>query len=58
MTLADTYDPGKVVNMMSVQGTQQVMLSVRFVEMERTTAKDLRLNIQADAHESAIPRSR
>ncbi|HWU53974.1 MAG TPA: type II and III secretion system protein family protein [Rhizomicrobium sp.] len=48
MTLADTYDPGKVVNMMSVQGTQQVMLSVRFVEMERTTAKDLRLNVQAN----------
>jgi len=47
VTLADTYDPGKVVNMMSVQGTQQVMLSVRFVEMERTTAKDLRLNVQA-----------
>ena len=45
LTLADTYDPGKVVNMMSVQGTQQVMLSVRFVEMERTTAKDLRLNV-------------
>ena len=48
MTLADTYDPGKVVNMMSVQGTQQVMLSVRFVEMERTTAKDLRLNVTQD----------
>jgi pilus assembly protein CpaC len=44
--LADTYDPGKVVNMLSVQGTQQVMLSVRFVEMQRTTAKDLRLNTQ------------
>jgi pilus assembly protein CpaC len=46
LTLADTYDPGKVVNMMSVQGTQQVMLSVRFVEMERTTAKDLGINVQ------------
>lgn len=46
LTLAETYDPGKVVNMMSVQGTQQVMLSVRFVEMQRTTAKDLRLNVQ------------
>ena len=46
LTLADTYDPGKVVNMMSVQGTQQVMLSVRFVEMERTTAKNLGLNVQ------------
>jgi pilus assembly protein CpaC len=47
MTLADTYNPGKVVNMLSVQGTQQVMLSVRFVEMERSAAKDLRLNTQA-----------
>ncbi len=46
LTLADTYDPGKVVNMMSVQGTQQVMLSVRFVEMERTTAKNLGVNVQ------------
>ncbi len=46
LTLADTYDPGKVVNMLSVQGSQQVMLTVRFVEMERTTAKDLRLNVQ------------
>jgi pilus assembly protein CpaC len=45
LTLADTYSPGKVVNMMSVQGTQQVMLSVRFVEMERTTAKNLGLNL-------------
>jgi len=45
-TLADTYNPGKVVNMLTVQGTQQVMLSVRFVEMERTTAKDLRINVQ------------
>ena len=45
-TLADTYNPGKVVNMLSVQGTQQVMLSVRFVEMERNAAKDLRLNVQ------------
>ena len=55
LTLADTYAPGKVVNMMSVEGTQQVMLQVRFVEMERTTAKDLRLNVQGatgplDAH--------
>ena len=47
VTLADTYNPGKVVNMMSVQGTQQVMLSVRFVEMERTTAKNLRLNVDS-----------
>jgi len=46
-SLADTYAPGKVVNMLSVQGTQQVMLSVRFVEMQRTAAKNLRINTQA-----------
>jgi pilus assembly protein CpaC len=46
VALAESYSPGKVVNMLSVQGTQQVMLSVRFVEMERTTSKALRLNTQ------------
>lgn len=45
-TLADTYAPGKVVNMMSVEGVQQVTLTVRFVEMERSTSKNLRLNVQ------------
>ena len=55
LTLADSYDPGKVVNMMSVQGTQQVMLSVRFVEMERTTAKNLRLNVQANVPGAGNP---
>jgi pilus assembly protein CpaC len=43
--LAETLDPGKVVNMLGVEGTQQVMLSVRFVEMERTTAKNLSVNL-------------
>ncbi len=46
VTLAETYNPGKVVNMMTVEGTQQVMLSVRFVEMDRTLAKSLKLNVQ------------
>jgi pilus assembly protein CpaC len=46
MELANTYSPGKVVNMMSVEGSQQVMLSVRFVEMERTTANNIRLNLR------------
>ncbi|HVZ92366.1 MAG TPA: type II and III secretion system protein family protein [Rhizomicrobium sp.] len=49
VTLADTYDPGKVVNMMTVEGTQQVMLSVRLVEMDRSTAKNLRLNVNQTA---------
>ena len=54
-TLADTYAPGKVVNMLSVQGTQQIMLSVRFVEMQRTTAKNLRLNTSAQGVGSNPP---
>jgi pilus assembly protein CpaC len=47
LTLAESYSPGKVVNMLSVEGVQQVMLSVRFVEMERTAAKNLRVNLQS-----------
>lgn len=43
--LAETYAPTKVVNMLGVEGTQQIMLSVRFVEMERTVAKNLRVNV-------------
>jgi len=49
VALADTFAPGKVVNMLGVEGTQQVMLSVRFVEMERSVAKDLQLNVQSAA---------
>ena len=45
LTLAETYAPGRVVNMLSVEGVQQVMLTVRFVEMSRSTAKDLHLNL-------------
>src|SRR5579871_4026128 len=45
IALAETYNPGKVVNLLSVQGTQQVMLSVRFVEMDRSAAKNLGLNV-------------
>lgn len=44
LTLAESYAPGKVVNMLGVEGVQQVMLSLRFVEMARTTAKDLRIS--------------
>ncbi len=49
VTLADSFAPGKVINMLGVEGTQQVMLQVRFVEMERQTAKDLQLNVESAA---------
>jgi pilus assembly protein CpaC len=41
LELAERYAPGKVTNLMSVGGTQQVMLKVRFAEMERSVAKGL-----------------
>lgn len=45
LALAESYAPTKVVNMLGVEGTQQIMLSVRFVEMNRTTAKGLKINV-------------
>jgi pilus assembly protein CpaC len=45
LALAESYAPKNVVNMLGVEGTQQVMLSVRFVEMSRTIAKNIRANV-------------
>jgi len=39
--IAETYAPGKVVNLMSVGAPQQVLLEVRFSEMQRTTSRQL-----------------
>jgi len=39
--LADTYAPGKVVNMLSIGSSQQVMLEVRFSEVKRSALKQL-----------------
>lgn len=39
--LAQRYAPERVSNLMSVGGTQQVMLKVRFAEMQRTVSKQL-----------------
>jgi pilus assembly protein CpaC len=50
LALAETYAPKKVVNMMTVEGAQQVMLTVRFVEMKRSTAKDLKINTSITGH--------
>ncbi len=42
--IASTYAPEKVVNMMSVGASQQVMLEVRFSEVSRTVGKQLGFN--------------
>jgi pilus assembly protein CpaC len=41
MLLAKTYAGDKVVNMISVGGSQQVMLEVRFAEVNTNAAKDI-----------------
>lgn len=41
LDLAERYAPGRISNLMSVGGTQQVMLKVRFAEMQRNVAKNL-----------------
>ena len=41
LELAERYAPDRVTNMMTVGGTQQVMLKVRFAEMQRSVAKNL-----------------
>jgi pilus assembly protein CpaC len=39
--LAETYAPGKVVNLLSVGSSQQVMLEVRFSEIKRSALKQI-----------------
>jgi pilus assembly protein CpaC len=48
MQLAGTYVPtaDKIVNMLGVEGSQQVMLSVRFVELSRDAEKGLGVSIK------------
>lgn len=41
LDLAERYAPGRVSNLMGVGGVQQVMLKVRFAEMQRTVSKSL-----------------
>ena len=41
MQLAERYAPGRVSNLMTVGGTQQVMLRVRFSEVQRGVAQSL-----------------
>ena len=45
LELANRYAPERVSNLMSVGGTQQVMLRVRFAEMQRSVSKSLSSSI-------------
>src|SRR6056297_267264 len=49
LDLAERYAPERVSNLMSVSGKQQVMLKVRFAEMQRTVSKALSAELSLDA---------
>ncbi len=42
--VAETYAPGKIVNLLSIGSAQQVMLEVRFSEMKRSALKQIGVN--------------
>jgi len=49
LDLAERYAPRRVSNLMSVGGTQQVMLKVRFAEMQRNVTKQLSAGLNINA---------
>lgn len=58
MELAQRYAPERVSNLMSVGGTQQVMLKVRFSEMNREVRKQLGMSFQLNSSISSGPNVR
>src|SRR5439155_23612068 len=44
MQVAETFAPGKVVNLMSLGSAQQVMLEVRFAEVNRSALTQIGIN--------------
>ncbi len=55
MQLAQRYAPERVSNLMSVGGTQQVMLKVRFAEMQRGISKSLGTELGIVRSASPLP---
>lgn len=47
LAIAERYAPGLVTNLLSVTGSQQVLLEVRFAEVQRSTIKQLGFNLTA-----------
>ncbi len=54
LELAERYAPERVSNLMNVGGTQQVMLKVRFAEMQRTVSKALSSSISLGGRSNAL----
>ncbi len=54
LDLAQRYAPDRVSNLMSVGGVQQVMLKVRFAEMNRSVSKSLSSSLVLSGGDAAI----
>jgi len=54
MQLAERYAPGRISNLMTVGGTQQVMLRVRFSEVSRGAARSLSTGLRADGPSGSV----
>ena len=52
LDLAERYAPERVSNLMSVSGKQQVMMKVRFAEMQRSVSKALSTSLSIDGRTS------
>jgi pilus assembly protein CpaC len=46
LAVSERFAPGLVTNLMSVEGSQQVMLRVRFIEMNRSVTKNIGFNFE------------
>lgn len=47
LAVGENFAPGKVTNLMAVNGSQQVLLEVKFAEMQRSAIKQLGMNLTA-----------
>lgn len=54
LDLANRYAPDRVSNLMVVGGTQQVMLKVRFAEMQRSVSKNLSASLGINSNSSSV----
>lgn len=54
LDLANRYAPDRVSNLMVVGGTQQVMLKVRFAEMQRSVAKNLSSSLAINSNSGTV----
>lgn len=54
LDLAGRYAPDRISNLMSVGGTQQVMLKVRFAEMQRSVSKTIASSLAGGMNGNAL----